>query len=112
MKSFKTIVEANQGSTLFPRDDLEYLNRVLYWAKIEIKNRQAAVKALKANDYKVGDVIVFFDTKASQKMAQGTITKLGGKASKTVTVIPDSVYLKDKPLPVNKVDITGFIKRA
>jgi len=114
MKSFKRLVEANMGYSPFPRDDLEYLNRALHWVKIEIKYRQGAVKALKANDYKEGDVIIFFDTKATQKMAQGTISKPGRKSSKTVWVMADdaSHYLSGKPFPVFKEDITGFIKRA
>ena len=114
MKTFKSLVEANMGESPFPRDDLDSLNRVLYWVKIEIKYRKEAVKAFKANDYKEGDVIIFWDAKASQTMSQGTIAKLSKKPGNTLQVTGGERDKRTfgKTFPVNKKDITGFIKRA
>ena len=114
MKSFKSLVEANMGESPFPRDDLDSLNRVLYWVKIEIKYRKEAVKAFKANDYKEGDVIVFWNNSGYGSMSQGTIAKVSRPKGKTVPVIGGErdAGTFGKPITVDKKNITGFIKRA
>ena len=113
-KAPKTIVEANMGESPFPRDDLDSLNRVLYWVKIEMKYRKEAVKAFKANDYKEGDVIVFWNNSGYGSMSQGTIAKVSRPNGKTVNVVGGErgAGTFGKTFAVNKKDITGFIKRA
>ena len=114
MKSFKSLVEANMGESPFPRDTLDQLNRVLYWVKIEINYRKAAVKAFKANDYKEGDVIVFWNNSGYGSMSQGTIAKVSRPKGKTVPVIGGErgAGTFGKTFAVDKKNITGFIKRA